>query len=122
MTTQLNFFGEEERCATHKQILKEVAGSMPDNIPENKWRTRVMWCSLLKYPDAINLFKLASELRKYAPDEKTWLEMLEMKIAESSICDDLPSFETLTRGLREVQEVFWKKNDSYKYEKLAKTI
>jgi hypothetical protein len=122
MNTQFNLWHEEERCASHKEILKDVVRKMPDNIPEEKWRTRAMWCALLQYPATIELFKVATELRKYAPTEAAWLDMLEAKIAESSVCDDLPNFETLTRGLRQVQGPYWQKNESYKYAALAKTL
>ena len=95
---------------------------MPDDIPSDKWRSTVMWIALLQYPAVLDLFKIASELKRHAPNETVWIEMLESKLRESAICDDLPSFETLSRGLRDVQSKYWHKNDPYKYATVSKTI
>ena len=81
-----------------------------------------MWTALLQYPDVLELFNIATELKRHAPNESTWIEMLQSKLQESARFDDIPSFETLSRGLREIQGKHWVKNDSYKYATVAKTL
>jgi len=115
-------WGADERIETTKDILCRVARTMPDDIPEDKWRSVVMWVALLQYPSVLELLKMTAELKELAPSESLWVEMVQKYMSKSAICDDLPSFETLSRGLREVQSRYWIKNDPYKYEALAKTI
>lgn len=99
-----------------------MAATMPDDIPEDKWRAVLMWKSLLEYPDVVEIFKMSSELKTHAPSESIWLEMLRSKIQESAQFDDVPSFETLSRLLRDVQPKYWKKIDPYKHATVSKTL
>ena len=120
--TQKTLFGNDERVVSCKTILENTASQMSADIPEDKWRAVVMWTALLQYPDVLELFKIATELKRHAPNEIVWIEMLQSKLQDSARFDDIPSFETLSRSLRDVQAKYWNKIDPYKYGTLAKTL
>ena len=120
--TQKTLWGNDERVASCKTILERTAAEMSNDIPEDKWRSVVMWAALLQYPDVLEIFRIATEIKRHSPDERTWIVMLQSKLKESAQFDDLPSFETLTRGLREIQPLYWHKTDAYKYANVAKTL